>query len=330
MTKSDAMKAAGSPAWTRILGGPILAGVTISCTLLSPATPTRRPPPTQPPPTSTTAPTSTPRPTATPDRPSLGDTWERPTDGMVMVYVPAGEFEMGSTEDEVDAALALCNEYHSDCEGFEDEQPAHTVALGAFWIDRTEVTNGQYALCVAAGACDPPSDSGSSTRDSYYGNAAYADYPVIYVTWHKAEAYCEWAGGRLPTEAEWEYAARGPEGYIYPWGNDAPDCDKANCGGFSGCVGDTAAVGSYPAGASWVSAQDLAGNVWEWTADWYDADYYSRSPSENPTGPSSGGYKVVRGGAWLSSPDGVRTACRFGDTPSVSRYHRGFRCARGE
>jgi formylglycine-generating enzyme required for sulfatase activity len=260
------------------------------------------------------APTEKPAPTG----PSLGDTRTRPADGMVMVYVPTGEFQMGSTDEEVDCALALCNEYRGDCERgwFEREQPAHTVALDGFWIDRTEVTNGQYAQCEAAGACDPPPNTGSTTRDSYYGNSAYDNYPVIYVSWHDAEDYCAWAGARLPTEAQWEYAARGPEGRVYPWGNDAPDCDKANS---SSCVGDTTAVGTYPAGASWCGALDLAGNVWEWTADWY---------GEYPTGRSSGDERVMRGGGWQYRWDLVRAASRHNVPPDGGYFRNGlgFRC----
>jgi formylglycine-generating enzyme required for sulfatase activity len=241
--------------------------------------------------------------------PELGATWIRPADGMVMVYVPAGEFEMGSTE------------------GDDDEQPVHTVALDGFWIDQTEVTNAQYRRCVQAGDCSPPTDGGSRTRVSYYGTSNYENYPAIYVTWNRAAEYCAWAGGRLPTEAEWEYAARGPEGYTYPWGDGAPDCSKANYWGQDGgCVGDTTAAGSYPAGASWCGALDMAGNVWEWVADRY-GDY----PSErqvNPTGPSSGEHRVLRGGSWNHNQSDVRCASRS-DPPRGDYFGRiGFRCAR--
>jgi len=243
--------------------------------------------------------------------PALGTTWTRPADSMVMVYVPAGEFEMGSME------------------GESDEQPVHTVALDGFWIDRTEVTNGQYAQCEAAGACDPPPNTGSTTRDSYYGNSAYDNYPVIYVSWHDAEDYCAWAGARLPTEAQWEYAARGPESRVFPWGDEF-DCTLTNSWG-EGCDGytRTAPVGSFPAGASWCGALDMIGNVWEWVADWYDGDYYERSPTQNPLGPEEGNLKVLRGGSWGDDPEYVRGAYRRRFRPDYRLNSDGFRCARG-
>ena len=303
------------------------------------------PAPTEPP---TEAPTSVPTepaepptvsPTAEPatEGPSLGDTWTRPADGMVMVYVPAGEFQMGSTEGEVDAALALCEEYYGFClrEWFDRELPAHTVALDGFWIDRTEVTNAQYARCVIAGACDPPEQTTSYSRGAYYGDGRYDDYPVIYVSWWQAEAYCAWAGGRLPTEAEWEYAARGPEGREYPWGEGVDGsrlnyCD-VNCGHdwadeeFDDGHVDTAPVGSYPSGASWCGALDLAGNVEEWMADWYGE--YPSGRQENPTGPASGSYRVVRGGSWGLAPNYARSAFRGWVYPDDGYNVRGFRCA---
>ena len=273
--------------------------------------------------------------------PILGDAWTRPIDGMVMVYVPAGEFEMGSDDDDVDYALQLCNEYYGDCRllqlRFEYEQPKHTVALDSFWIDRTEVTSKQYRQCVAAGACDPPSNSGSRTRDSYYGNSAYDDYPVIYVSGNQVDAYCAWAGARLPTEAEWEYAARGPEGRLFPWGDKFDRmrlnyCD-VNCGfgwadekaddGYA----DTAPVGSFPTGASWCGALDMTGNVWEWVADWYGV--YPSERQVNPTGPTYGESRGLRGGSWDVGAYLVRSACR-GESPANDRNDSfGFRCARG-
>jgi formylglycine-generating enzyme required for sulfatase activity len=271
------------------------------------------------------------------------DTWTRPTDGMVMVHVPAGEFEMGNDNEGVRYARQLCNEYYKAhiargiCiwERFEDELPAHMVALDSFWIDRTEVTNGKYRRCVEAGACDPPARSGSHTRDRYYDDSTYGDYPVVYVDWYQAADYCAWAGGRLPTEAEWEYAARGSEGRLFPWG-DAFDgtrlnyCD-ANCEfGYADEMvddgyADTAPVGQFPAGASWCGGQDLAGNVREWVADWYGN--YSSGRQVNPTGPSSGTGRVLRGGAWPDAPDDVRSVNRGGHKPDVVHEKVGFRCA---
>ena len=236
---------------------------------------------------------------------SLGDTWTRPNDEMVMVYVPKGEFEMGS-----------------DDERFSGEQPVHTVGLDAFWIDQTEVTNEQYRRCVQARVCDPPVLSTSRTRDTYYGDRAYDNYPVILVSWYDAEAYCEWAGARLPTDAEWEYAARGPEGRMYPWGNSEPDCDKAN---YYLCVGDTSAVGSYPDSASWCGAYDLAWNVMEWVADWHGA--YDSGRQMNPTGPASGVLRVVRGRSWYYASE-QRVPDRNGFNPGVTGDISGFRCAR--
>jgi formylglycine-generating enzyme required for sulfatase activity len=263
--------------------------------------------------------------------------WEK--DNSVMVHVPTGEFIMGSTDAEVDSALALCNEYYGDCERseFQDEQPVHTVYLDAFYIDRTEVTNAQYRKCVEAGACDVP----SSMYSIYYDNADYAQYPVVGVSWYGADAYCQWAGRRLPTEAQWEKAARGTDGRTYPWGNTFDGswvnfCDRGcdfaweDTGAYDGYM-YTAPVGSYPDGASPYGALDMAGNVREWVADWYGSDYYGRSPSQNPPGPDSGDSKVLRGGSSYSGVSRVRPAYRFSNHPADSYFgvsFVGFRCAR--
>ena len=201
-----------------------------------------------------------------------------PAGGMVMVYVPEGRFLMGSAPGNADADS--------------DEFPQHEVYLDAFWIGQTEVTNGMYAQCADAGACEPPRiTTNSATRSSYYGNPSYMDYPVIYVSWDQAQAYCAWAGGRLPTEAEWEKAARGAEGTrTYPWG-EGISCPRAN---FAGCEGDTTRAGSYPAGASLYGALDMAGNVAEWTASAYAPypDLKATLPGEfggKPSGGQAGG-----------------------------------------
>jgi eukaryotic-like serine/threonine-protein kinase len=271
--------------------------------------------------------TRTPAFTSTPSL-GIGSTQVSPVDGMAQVYVPAGEFLMGSTDAQISDAVQDCvadGISQSNCEDWiEPEAPQHTIYLDAYWVDRTEVTNGMYALCVANGACDPPRDRGSNNRNSYYGNSEYDDYPVIFVDWNDASAYCRWAGRRLPSEAEWEKAARGTDGRIYPWGNETPSGNLLN---FNWNEGDTTAVGSYPAGASPYGALDMAGNVWEWVNDWYDENFYASSPSTNPDGPASGQYRVLRGGSWVSYDSHVRAAYRDNYGPGNSDNDVGFRCA---
>ncbi len=224
---------------------------------------------------------------------------------MPRVLIPAGDFLMGTTQDK--AAM-----------------PPHGVELRSFWIDRTEVTNAQYAQCVLQSVCQAPVRSNSYSRPTYFGNPQYADYPVIYVNWDDADTFCRWAGGRLPTEAEWERAARGTDLRLYPWGDQMPDPSLSN---YDFSVGDTSRVGAYPFGASPSDVLDMAGNVAEWVADWFDSSYYSQSPLSDPMGPLATGARVVRGGSWLDDPNMVRSDLRLGYPPDSAYIDLGFRCA---
>jgi formylglycine-generating enzyme required for sulfatase activity/DNA-binding CsgD family transcriptional regulator len=247
-----------------------------------------------------------------------------PKDGMVLVPVPAGEFEMGSSRAE-------------DPQASEEELPQHIVYLHDYWIDKTEVSNAQYAMCVAdSGACTKPANNYSETRGSYYDNSQYADYPVIFVSWSQAAAYCEWAGRRLPTEAEWEKAARGPDGRIYPWGSSfdgtlANYCD-VNCqtdwkdSRFDDGYGDTSPVGKYPDGASNYGVLDMAGNVYEWVTNWFEP--YSQNRQINPKGPVWGLEKIIRGGSWGDDPAHIRSSIRSRINADNWLDFIGFRCAR--
>ena len=239
---------------------------------------------------------------------AVGTLWGTPvppTELRDMVFVPAGEFIMGSPEGE----------------GNDNEHPEHTVYLDAFYIGEYEVTNAEYKECVDGGACDPPLFNSSYARDSYYGNPEYDNYPVINVSWYDARAYCEWKGMRLPTEAEWEKAARGTDGREYPWGNEAPDETKLNS---DSSIGDTTEAGSFPGGASPYGAMDMAGNVWEWTSSLYrDYPYRADDGREDMT---ASGYWVLRGGSWNYNWSRARCATRNWDSSDIRNINVGFRC----
>ena len=231
--------------------------------------------------------------------------------GTVMVLVPAGEFPMGG----------------GDLNAEPDEKPVHTINLDAYYIDKFEVTNAAYEACVADnGVCKPPIHKDSFTRSKYYGVAEYDDYPVVYVNWDMAKTYCEWRGARLPTEAEWEKAARGTDERNYPWGAGV-DCQKANYDGQNGCYGGTSKVGSYEDGKSPYGVYDMAGNVWEWVGDWYSESYYTVSPADNPLGPDMGRSRVLRGGSWNRGEYDIRVPNRNKYAPTYNNFDIGFRCA---
>lgn len=240
---------------------------------------------------------------------------ESPKDGMRLVYVPEGKFNMGTGASDPDASP--------------NEEPAHAVLLDAFWLDQTEVTNSMYRLCISARACDFPA------RPVEFSNPDFTDHPIVWVSWRDAEDYCQWAGRRLPTEAEWEKAARGADSRMFPWGSGSIAGHRLNFADANldeewadASVDDgfeySSPVGNYAAGASPYGALDMAGNVWEWVSDWYDSRHYLSSASEDPTGPDSSpsGFHPVRGGSFLSDARNVRTAYRFGYSPDTSAAGR--------
>lgn len=225
-----------------------------------------------------------------------------------MVEIPAGEFVMG-----FDGTQAL-----------EDERPAHRVWLDAYAIDQYEVTTAQYAAFLAAASRPAPWLWESVTL------VHHGDRPVIGVDWADADAYCRWKGKRLPTEAEWEKAARGTDGRLYPWGNAVPTNKLANyaLGARFSYSQVLMPVHSYESGTSPFGLYQMAGNVWEWVADWYGAGYYERSPDRNPGGPEQGQFKILRGGSWSDLPKYLLTYGRFKLPPETRNSYTGFRCAR--
>ncbi|HEX2696663.1 MAG TPA: SUMF1/EgtB/PvdO family nonheme iron enzyme, partial [Anaerolineales bacterium] len=246
--------------------------------------------------TSTLAPTLDPINLAGPEM-QVGSLYPYANDTL-LVAVPAGEFSMGH--------------------GGQDN-PVHQIWLADFWLFRTKVSNAQYARCVNTGYCAPP----DSQDNPLYEDNSHADDPVVGVTYDQASAYCAFMQARLPSEAEWEKAARGPHGNLYPWGSGAPSCDLLN---FNNCVGTTTNVTSYPHGQSYYSALDMEGNAFEWTADWYEPLYYRDAPVANPAGPDSGQQRSVRSSSYKSDSSQVTAATRFFDLPENHRADLGFRC----
>ncbi len=276
--------------------------------------------------------TPTPVPLPTPVKTTIRD-----QDGQEMVMIPAGEFLMGSAETDLLAG--------------DDEKPQHTIYLDTFWIDKTEITWGQYQQCVETGVCTPTRTRGVNYQQCVEnGVCAPVEVedgvsiddlmPVVAVTWEQASTYCKWVGARLPTEAEWEKSARGTDGRLYPWGNEFDGkrlnyCDKQ-------CVADwrdrtlddgyryAAPIGRFPEGVSPYGVLDMSGNVWEWTADWYAPDSYANLAYKNPTGPDIGDQRVIRGGSWTYHPKSIRVAKRYRDTQTSSHDNNGFRCVMPE
>jgi formylglycine-generating enzyme required for sulfatase activity len=225
-------------------------------------------------------------------------------DGAKMVYVPTGKFLMGSTLTETNATL---EEWPGTVpRQFNGERPQHEMSVNAFWIDQTEVTNAQYQRCVNAGKCTKPQSAESRTREEYYGNAEFDDYPVINVSWEQARLYAEWVGGQLPNEVQWEYACRaGEKGRKYPWGAERPGSQYAN---YDIWKDDTTAVLSYPKGAGRYGTLNMAGNVWEWTRSL--SATYSYDPTDGRENEIPGGDYVIRGGAFGFNGYYIRCAFR--------------------
>jgi iron(II)-dependent oxidoreductase len=245
-------------------------------------------------------------------QPARSIVWE--SDEAEMILIPAGEFVMGSNDTQ---NMQVVREYGAEIHWFNDERPAHTVSLSSFYIDKYPVTNEQYAKFLRETGSKEP-----ETLDIRRYNQP--NQPIVGVSWHDANAYCQWAGKRFPTEAEWEKAARGVNARLFPWGTDSPE-GRANYGGR---YGGPTPVDKFPDGASPYGVMDMAGNVWEWVNDWYDPDYYSHSTYRDPKGPDSGRGRCVRGGAWINNPTMLRCAERdYRRLPHRDLKFFGFRCA---
>jgi formylglycine-generating enzyme required for sulfatase activity len=257
---------------------------------------------------------------------------------MNMVYIPGGEFPLGIS---VEAQVQICLDYYVICNPSDYTETVHTVILDPYWIDQTEVTYGQYLACANAGVCEYNDSQitraiqtgyidlslvteGSTLEDII--DPEYFDHPAILVSWNDANAYCQWVGARLPTAAEWEAAARGSDGRLYPWGNESPSANLLNYNH----TGDTTPVGSFPDGASPYGVLDMAGNVAEWVADWYSDDFMVLTDPHNPQGAAEGNRRMIMGSSWFNGDIDVYLARYYMNSPSNFDILYGFRCAQSE
>ncbi|MEK7705706.1 MAG: formylglycine-generating enzyme family protein [Myxococcota bacterium] len=272
-----------------------------------------------------------------------------------MVFVAEGPFRMGSSPGELERAMSLCRARKHNClaSWWRPEQPAHWTQVSGFWIDKTEVTRAQYDACVKAGKCAAASESSCRIWDRKADKWAIGvrlpeeyrkpEMPIVCVNFEEAKRYCGFVRKRLPTEAEWELAARGADGRLFPWGNTPYDGTQANgcdqrCSAIAGKGwrlerdlddGFTylAPVGSFPRGASPAGALDMSGNAWEWVEDWFDENYYANAERNDPRGPAEGEYKTVRGGSWSNESDSLRAAFRYSARADARLSTIGVRCA---
>ncbi len=267
------------------------------------------------------------------------------------VLIPSGEFVMGSSAEDIASGAVLCEtvctaktgdlmgdvEALRLCRGqckpamYGNETPVKQVFLDAYEISQFLVTNAEYLRFVRATSRPAPRNESRATYTLWKGDTvpdAIVSHPVINVSWYDARAYCRWAGARLPTEAEWEKAARGPDGLRYPWGNELPTTSHANFGRPWSGAGTLTPVGHFEKGKSPYGIYDMAGNVWQWTNDWYAEHYYDASPTKNPMGPKRGRNKTVRGGSWINIPAVIHSASRVGYDPLNRIYDIGIRCAK--
>ena len=267
-------------------------------------------------PTTTSLPTATPVLTTTPtylstpiSAPANLDNYPpfyNPVNNMELAYVPEGKFLMGSNP--YDHYLG------------QSELPQHSVYLDAFWISKTQVTNAMFTSCVNAGVCKY---SVSHKINPHYLDPLYSNHPVVYVSWEMAQTFCRWTGGSLPTEAEWEKAARGPDGARYAWGEERPRLKFVNA---ANEYGTTTITGIFPYGKSYYGVFDMGGNVREWVNDWYDPTYYQYTTDRNPMGPETGDKKVLKGASFSDEYRYCRASNRLSHEPASTGNVRGFRC----